>query len=48
MLQAGSKRRRTKKEIENQKETQLLKEQHIAAKLAQYDALKEKVRIMES
>ena len=48
LLQAGSKRRRTKKQIEEDKKAQLLKEQQSAAKIAQYDALKMKVSMLES
>ena len=47
LLQSGSKRRRTKAQIEAEKEEAMVKEQSIQAKLAQYDILQEKVRIME-
>ena len=48
LLQSGSKRRRTKKQIEEEKKAKLLKEQQSAAKIAQYDALKIKVSMMEA
>ena len=47
MLQAGSKRRRTKQQIEDEKQAELLKKQEDAAKVAQYDALQMKVQMME-
>ena len=47
LLQSGSKRRRTKQEIEEEKEASFLKEQQVAAKLANYEAMKVKVQMME-
>ena len=47
MLQAGSKRRRTKAQIQEEKEAAFIKEQQVAAKLASYDALQQKVSMME-
>lgn len=47
LLQTGSKRRRTKAQIEAEKEEAMVKEQSTQAKLAQYHILQEKVRIME-
>ena len=47
LLQSGSKRRRTKQQIEDEKQAKLLKQQEDAAKVAQYDALQMKVQMME-
>ena len=43
LLQAGSKRRRTKAQIEADKQAKQDEEQQTAAKLARIDALQEKV-----
>ena len=48
LLQVGSKRRRTKQQIKDEKEAEKLKEQKIAAKLANYDVLQTKVKMMEN
>ena len=47
MLQAGSKRRRTKKQIEEEKQEEILKRQQIEAKVANFDALQAKVAMLE-
>ena len=47
LLQAGSKRRRTKQQIADEKAIQEQEELRKAAKLAQYDLLEHKVREME-
>ena len=47
LLQTGSKRRRTKQQIEDEKQAQQLKAQQDAAKVAQYDNLQLKVQMME-
>ena len=47
MLQTGSKRRRTKQQIKDEKEAAILKEQQDAAKVAQYDVLQQKMQMME-
>ena len=47
LLQTESKRRRTKQQIKDEKEAELLKQQQIAAKLAQYDVLQHKVQMLE-
>ena len=39
LLQTGSKRKRTKKQIEDEKEANFLKEQQMAAKLENYEVL---------
>jgi hypothetical protein len=39
LLKTGSKRRRTKQQIEDEKKAAIIKEQQTAAKLAQYDIL---------
>ncbi len=48
LLQTGSKRRRTKKQIEKDKEAAFLEQQQIQAKVSQYDAMQTKVRMMEA
>ena len=48
LLQAGSKRRRTKQQIADEKAIQEQEELRKAAKLAQYDILEAKVREMEN
>ena len=47
MLQAGSKRRRTKKQIEEDRQEEILKRQQTEAKMANYDALQAKVAMLE-
>ncbi len=47
MLKTESKRRRTRQQIKDEKEAEILKEQQIAAKLGQYDTLQQKVQMME-
>ena len=39
LLKSGSKRRRTKQQIEDEKKSAIIKEQQNAARLAQYDIL---------
>ena len=48
LLQSGSKRRRTKKQIEAEKQAQLLKEQQQQARLANYDAMQAKMQMLEA
>ena len=48
LLQTGSKRRRTKQQIADEKAAQEQEELRKAAKLAQYDILEAKVREMEN
>ena len=43
MLQAGSKRRRTKKQIEEEKKAEILKRQQTEAKITNYNAMQMKV-----
>ena len=43
MLQAGSKRRRTKKQIEEEKKAEILKRQQTEAKISNYNAMQMKV-----
>ena len=47
MLQTGSKRKRTKQQIEDEKQANFIKEQQIAAKLDNYEILQQKVQMME-
>ena len=47
MLQVGSKRRRTKHEIEADKQAKLFEEQTIENKLAEYDSLQQKYEQIE-
>ena len=47
LLQAGSKRRRTKAQIEADKQAKLYEEQMIANKLANFDLLQDKVDELE-
>ena len=47
LLQTGSKRRRTKQQIADEKAAKEKEELQMAAKLAQYDILEHKVREME-
>ena len=47
MLQVGSKRRRTKKQIELDKQAKLLEEQQLQQRLDEYDLLKQKCLEME-
>ena len=43
MLQAGTKRRRTKKQIEEEKKAEILKRQQTEAKITNYNAMQMKV-----
>ena len=47
MLQVGSKRRRTKKQIELDKQAKLHEEQQLQQRLDEYDLLKQKCLEME-
>ena len=47
LLSTGSKRKRTKQQIEDEKQANFLKEQQIAAKLENYEVLQQKVQMME-
>ena len=47
MLQAGSKRRRTKKQIEAEKQAEVLKRQQTEAKVTNYNAMQMKVSMLE-
>ena len=47
LLQAGSKRRRTKLEIEADKQAKLFQEQEIENKLAEFDSLQQKYEQIE-
>ena len=46
MLKIGSKRRRTKKEIEDEKQEKLLKEQMVAEKMAQFEEMSKKIELL--
>jgi len=48
MLKIGSKRRRTQEEIKNEKEESMLKEQSIQDKIAQWDALQQRIQELEA
>jgi hypothetical protein len=48
LLQKGSKRRRTKRQIEAEKEAAMQEEMQKQAKLAQFDVLQAKVQEMEN
>ena len=48
MLQAGSKRRRTKKQIEEEKKAEILKRQQTEAKITNYNAMQMKVQMLEA
>ena len=48
MLKIGSKRRRTQEEIKNEKEESMLKEQSIQDKMAQWDALQQRIQELEA
>ena len=47
-MKSGSKRRRTKQQIEDEKLAEIEKKQKIEAKLATYDVLQQKVHMMEA
>ena len=47
MLQASSKRRRTKKQIEAEKQAEVLKRQQTEAKVTNYNAMQMKVSMLE-
>ena len=47
LLQSESKKRRTKQQIKDEKDAALLKQQQDSAKLSQYDALQQKMQMME-
>ena len=47
MLSTGSKRKRTKQQIEDEKQANFLKEQQIAAKLENYEVLQRQTEIMK-
>ena len=47
LLSTGSKRKRTKQQIEDEKQANFLKEQQIAAKLENYEVLKQQAEIMK-
>ena len=46
-MQISSKRRRTKKQIEEDKEEELIKQQHIKDSMDELDALRDRVRGLE-
>ena len=48
LLKAGSKRRRTKQQIEDEKAAEMLEEQRSKAKLMEYNTLQAQVKAMES
>ena len=48
LLKAGNKRRRTRQQIQDEKEAEVREEQRTKAKLMEYNTLQAKVKIMES
>jgi len=48
LLKIGSKRRRTQAEINQEKEEAVIKEQSIQDKMAQWDALQQRIQELES